>query len=127
VIWFSIEYFHHLSPGSSLRLSVGRSVREVYCGKTADGSGCRLGGEWGQSRNGCIRWGWLSSKGKGQFLGVNVGHPIVINGDFVAELCESDALFPNYFGETCWQYVALVVVLWCLALSASSACVIALR
>ena len=22
------------------------------------GSGCRLGGEWGQSRDGCIGWGW---------------------------------------------------------------------
>jgi len=24
-------------------------------------------GEWGQLRDGCIRWGWWSSKGKGQF------------------------------------------------------------
>jgi len=35
----------------------------------------------------CIRWGWRSSKGRskerGNF-GVNVGHPIVTNGDFVA-------------------------------------------
>jgi len=28
-----------------------------------------------------------------------LGRPIVSNGDFVAWLCESDALFPNYFGE----------------------------
>jgi len=27
---------------------------------------------------------------------VNLGHPIVTNGT-----CESDALFPNYFGKTC--------------------------
>ena len=48
--------------------------------------------------------GWRSSK-KGQFLevGLNVGHPVETNGDFVAQLC-SDArgvatrLFPNYFG-----------------------------
>ena len=31
-------------------------------------------------------------------FGVNFGHPIVTNGDFVAYLCESDALFPNDFG-----------------------------
>ena len=31
-------------------------------------------------------------------LGVNVGRPIETNGDFVAQLCGSDALFPNYFG-----------------------------
>ena len=28
-----------------------------------------------------------------------MGRPIVTTGDFVAHLCESDALFPNYFGE----------------------------
>jgi len=27
------------------------------------------GREWGQSKDGFIRWGWLSSKGKGQFGG----------------------------------------------------------
>jgi len=32
-------------------------------------------------------------------LGVNLGHLIVSNGDFVAYLCESDAFFPNDFGE----------------------------
>jgi len=30
---------------------------------------------------------------------MNLGRPIVTNGDFVAQLCESDALFPNYFGK----------------------------
>ena len=30
-------------------------------------------------------------------LVVNLGRPIVTKGDFVAQLCESDALFPNYF------------------------------
>jgi len=28
--------------------------------------------------------GWLLSKGKGQFLGMKLGHFIVSNGDFVA-------------------------------------------
>ena len=36
------------------------------------GSGCRLGGEWGQSRDGFIRWVENvegKGKGKGQFYG----------------------------------------------------------
>jgi len=28
-----------------------------------------------------------------------LGRPIVTSGDFVAQFCDSDALFPNYFGE----------------------------
>jgi len=36
---------------------------------------------------------------EGAVLGVNFGHAIVTNGDFVVYLCESDALFPNYFGK----------------------------
>jgi len=32
-------------------------------------------------------------KGKGAVLGVNLGHPIVTNGDFATWL------FPNYFGK----------------------------
>jgi len=42
--------------------------------------------------------GWLSSKGRGS-LGVNLGRPIVTNDDILSSLCESDTLFPNYFGE----------------------------
>jgi len=41
------------------------------------------GGEWGQSRDGCIRWVEII-KGEGAVLEVNVGHLIVTNGDFVA-------------------------------------------
>jgi len=33
---------------------------------------------------------------EGAVLRVNLGRPIVTNGDFVAQLCDSDALFPNY-------------------------------
>ena len=36
--------------------------------------------------------GVVTVEGKWAVLGVNVGHPIVTNGD-------GDALFPNYFGE----------------------------
>jgi len=46
------------------------------------GSVCRLGGEWGRSRDGCIKWGGDCRRGSGSF-GVNVGHPIVINGNHV--------------------------------------------
>jgi len=42
------------------------------------GSGCPLG--W--LRDGCIRWVEIVEEKKGSF-GVNVGHPIVTNGDFV--------------------------------------------
>jgi len=34
---------------------------------------------------------------------VNLGRPTVTNGDSVTQLCESDALFPNYFGRTCFD------------------------
>jgi len=40
--------------------------------KRLSGSGCRLGGEWGRSRDGRIRWGGDRRK-EGTFLGVNVG------------------------------------------------------
>ena len=36
---------------------------------------------------------------EGAVWGVNLGRPIVTNGDFVAHLCESDALFSNYFED----------------------------
>jgi len=38
-------------------------------------------------------------------LGVNFGRPAVTNGYFVAQLCESDALFPNYFWEHLFQFL----------------------
>jgi len=40
-------------------------------------------------------------RGEGTVFGVNLGRPIVTNGDFVVQLCESDELFPNYFGRIC--------------------------
>jgi len=42
-----------------------------------------VGGEWGRSKDGCIRWGKDRRRGKGRF-GVNVRHPVVTIGDFVA-------------------------------------------
>jgi len=43
--------------------------------------------------------GVMIIEGEGAVLGVKLGHPIVTNGDLVAQLCESDTLFPNYFEE----------------------------
>jgi len=45
-------------------LSVGW---EVYCGITASWIRMPFGVVRGRSRDGCIRWGWWSSNGKGQF------------------------------------------------------------
>jgi len=56
-----------------------------------------LVGECGQGM--CVTDGMMIVNGKEAVLGVNIGHPIVTNGDSVAQLCESDALFPSYFRE----------------------------
>jgi len=73
-------------------LSVGRSVsrvsvRKVYCDETADWIRMlfgTLGCEWGWSRDGCIRWGWLLSKERA-VLGMDISALLAI-------LIESDAL-----------------------------------
>jgi len=58
-------------------------VRWVNCEKRLTGSGCRLGSEWGRSRDGCTRWG-ADRRRERAVLVVNAGHAIVTNGDFVA-------------------------------------------
>ena len=45
--------------------------------------------------------GWWSSKEKGQFTGVNLGRPVVTNGD-------GDALFPSDFGQGLLQWTGRV-------------------
>jgi len=65
--------------------------------------------EWGRSSDWCIRWG--EHRGwEGAALGVNVGHPIVANRDFVALLCYAvrggDAAFP----ELVWDFLLYVVL-----------------
>jgi len=48
---------------------------------------------------------------EGAVLGMNLGRPIVTDGDFVAQLCESDALFPSDYGRrTC---LMLLPSEWC--------------
>ena len=41
------------------------------------------GGEWGRSKDRCIRWGGDHQRGRAVF-GVNLGNPIVTSGAFVA-------------------------------------------
>jgi len=56
-------------------------------------------GEWGRSRDGCIRWGG-DRRREGLFWGVNLGRPTVTNGDFATRL------FPiNYFGQDLFCFV----------------------
>ena len=58
-------------------------------------------------------------QGKGQFWG-EFGRPIVTNWGFVAWLCKSDALFPNYCwgGLVCSSYVNF----WLVYLASCVAC-----
>jgi len=41
----------------------------LYCGKTADWIGCRLGGEWGQLRDGALDGDVNHQRGMGSFGG----------------------------------------------------------
>jgi len=59
-------------------------------------------GEWGRSRDGCIRWGGYRRMGRSSF-GVNLGRPIVISGDFVTRL------LPNYFGQDLFTFIIIVI------------------
>ena len=65
-------------------LSVDLSVRKVYCGKTADWIRMPFGVVSGVGRGmGVSDEGGDRRRGKGS-VGVNLGHPIVTNGAFVA-------------------------------------------
>jgi len=48
---------------------------------------------------GVLDGGGNRRRGRSSF-GVNLGRPVITNGDSVAQLRESDALFPSYFGRT---------------------------
>jgi len=89
-----------LSPRPSVGLSVFRSVGlslwKVYCGKTAESIWMPFTVVSGVDQGMGVLDGMVIVKGEGAVLGVNLGHP---TGDFVAQLCESNMLFPNYFGE----------------------------
>jgi len=87
--WYTCRLFH---------LLVSLTVQKVYCGKTADWIRMPFRAESGFGRGMRVLDGVVIVKGKGQF-GVNIGSPIGYNGDLDADLCESDALFPNDFVE----------------------------
>jgi len=55
-------------------------------------------GEWVGGGIGVLD-GLLIVEGEGTVLVVKLGRAIVTNGDFLAQLCESDALSSNDFGE----------------------------
>jgi len=72
------------------------------------GSGCRLEMVSGVGRRmGVLDGGGDRRRGSGR-IGINVGHPIVTNGDFVAYLFSTvrvaTQLFPNYFVISCFSY-----------------------
>jgi len=52
----------------------------------------------GVSRRMGVLDGVMIIEGEGAVLGVNLGHPIVTNGDFAMWL------FPNYFGQDLFCY-----------------------
>jgi len=63
-------------------VSVGRSVRKVYCGKTAEWIWMPFGMVSGVGRGmGALDGGGYRQRGS---LGLNLGRPIVTDGDFVA-------------------------------------------
>ena len=64
-------------------VSVGLSVLEVYCGKTAEWIRMPLEMVNGAGRGVGVSMGGDRRRGRGSF-GVNFGRPIVTNGDFVA-------------------------------------------
>ena len=62
-------------------VSVGRSVRKVYCGKMADLILMLFGIVSGVGRRMVVLDGVVIVEGEEAVLGVNLGHPIVTNGD----------------------------------------------
>jgi len=62
------------------------------------------GGEWGHSRDGCIKWGGYHHRGRGSFGGEFV-HPVVTNGDILfcsyARAMHSSQIT---LGRTCFDY-----------------------
>jgi len=65
------------------------------------------GGEWGRSRDRCIKWGADRQRGRGSFR-VNVGHPIVINGYFVAYLFSAVRGGDAALSKLLWDFLLLL-------------------
>ena len=82
-------------------LSVGLSVRPVHCGKTADRIRMPFGivGRMGLGMRQMVGFG-NRFMGRRTFacnvlLGANLGRTIVTNGDFMAYMCDSAAMWPS--------------------------------
>jgi len=76
--------FTDLSPRPSIGLSVCLSVQKVYCGKTAELIRMPFGMVSGVGRRIGVFNGVVIIEGEEAVLRVNLGHPIVTNGNFVA-------------------------------------------
>jgi len=77
-----VELLLSPSVGLCVYLPVCR-YRKCSVAKRLIGSGCHLGWWVGRSRDGRIRWVVICQR-QVDILGVNLGRPIVTNGDFVA-------------------------------------------
>ena len=87
-------------PSVDRSVSVGLSVQKVYCGKTAHWIRMLSGMVSGVGRGmGVLDGGGDRRRRKGRF-GVNLERPIVTKVAIKDQ--ESYALFPNYFGRTCY-------------------------
>ena len=85
-------------------MSVSRSVcHKVYCGKTVEWIQMPLA--WsGVGRGMGVLDGGCDCRRERAVLGVNLGRPIVTNGDFATRL------FSNYFGQDLSLEVEVLVV-----------------
>jgi len=80
-------YSHRAFP-PTIRWSVYLSVCPVHCGKTADQIWMLLG-MVNQMVPGVRQVAVMGSVHEKKMMGPNVERPIITNGEFVAELCES--------------------------------------
>ena len=78
-----------------MRPSVCRSVACTVA-KRLIGSGCRLGNEWGRSRDGCIRWD-ADRRREEAVVMENVGRLILTNG-ILCVRC-GDAALPKLLSD----------------------------
>ena len=89
----------------SVCLSVCLCVRKVYCGKTADWIRMPFGVLSGVGRGKGVLIGSGDRGRRRVSFEVNVGHPIVTNGNFVAQLFSAfmggDAAFPSLLWAFC--------------------------
>jgi len=74
----------HVSVCLSVCQSVNRSVRKVYCSKTADWIWMPFGVVSGVGRGMGVLDGGGDRQREGEVLGINAIHPSVTNGDFAA-------------------------------------------